>query len=93
MELISQLEENSRLLDLSDIWESDIDEIFYSLNEKMAVLPLVKSSPWPCFKAIIHKYFVFFFDHDVFQLLNEFSEYQLELIDHGFEDNAKWKPQ
>lgn len=59
----------------------------------MAVLPLVKSSPWPCFKAIIHKYFVFFFDHDVFQLLNEFSEYQLELIDHGFEDNAKWKPQ
>lgn len=80
--------DNLKLLNLSDIWESKIQQLNLGFNSKMAVLPVVK------FK-------VRFIDEETLSVIvnrhrgsskQNIIDCQYDLIENGYADNAKWKP-
>lgn len=79
---------NENLIDVSDIWGSSIgDTVYINFNEKLAILPLVK--------------FNVMMDHSLDDILEKhkgnskqnIANLQYDLFDHGFSNNAKWKPE
>lgn len=79
------LTHNPQLTDVSDIWESTINDIVADLNKGMAILPLVKFNSYiEPIRHILKK-------HQGSSKQNIIS-LQYDLIENGYEENARWKP-
>lgn len=82
--------DNSNLLDLSNIWNSDIKgDIYFDLNPGMAILPLIKFDNLRCngnYEIIsIH-------GKNYGNTKLNIIDFQFDLIENGFGDFARWKP-
>lgn len=76
---------NPNLIDVSDIWESEIDKnIWIDMNYNIAILPLSK--------------FNIIFGMKLFEIKKfgsskqDILNFQCYLIENGYEEHAKWKP-
>lgn len=79
---------NSFLLDISDVWNSEIRTIFYVLNRDMALLPMVK---FDCYNGA-HPIINGIMDKNRGSSKQNIIDCQYDLIKNDYSDNAKWKP-
>lgn len=91
---------NNKLTNVSDIWNSEIRSVFITYNEQLAMLPLIK------FWEVDFYDFETQYDNigaKIMDIIRKFRgknstgkvqiiECQYELMEAGFENNARWTP-
>lgn len=81
--------DNHYLIDLSDIWKSEIESVTIEvINPEMAILPLVKFN--------VHFYaeikLTNIFEKHRGDSKQNIIDLQYDLIENGYEEKAKWQP-
>lgn len=80
---------NYGLLDVSDLWSSDIDDsIHFTLNETMAILPLIKFIRIVCNNDVLTS----IHQRNSGSSKENIIDFQYDLLENGFSEYAKWKP-
>lgn len=81
-------EDNPFLTNVSHIWNSEVGSyLLFNLNKNMAILPFIGSQAYCEFQIIGH-----LISKHLGKGKQNIINFQFDLIENGFEENAMWEP-